>query len=49
MFDLKEGVLEKLGSTRTPQPVLAVAVIPRRPVITDLDGDGPVLVAVSVV
>ena len=48
VFDLKEGVLEKLGSTRTPQPVLAVAVIPRRPVITDLDGDGPVLVAVGV-
>ena len=26
---LKEGVLEKVGSTRTPQPVLAVASIPR--------------------
>jgi TrmH family RNA methyltransferase len=25
---LKEGVLEKVGSTRTPQPVLAVAPIP---------------------
>lgn len=48
VFDLKEGVLEKLGSTRTPQPVLAVAVIPRRPAVADLDGDGPVLVAVSV-
>lgn len=48
VFDLKEGVLEKLGSTRTPQPVLAVAVIPRRPAVTDLEGDGPVLVAVSV-
>jgi TrmH family RNA methyltransferase len=48
VFDLKEGVLEKLGSTRTPQPVLAVAVIPRRPQVTDLDGDGPVLVAVGV-
>ena len=28
VFELKEGVLEKLGSTRTPQPVLAVASIP---------------------
>ena len=26
--DLKEGVLEKVGSTRTPQPVLAVAPFP---------------------
>jgi TrmH family RNA methyltransferase len=26
--ELKEGVLEKLGSTRTPQPVLAVAPVP---------------------
>ncbi len=26
--DLKEGVLEKIGSTRTPQPVLAVAPLP---------------------
>ena len=33
VFDLKEGVLEKLGSTRTPQPVLAVATIPPRPAI----------------
>ena len=32
VFDLKEGVLEKLGSTRTPQPVLAVATIPPPPV-----------------
>ncbi len=48
LFDLKEGVLEKLGSTRTPQPVLAVAVIPRRPAIGDLSGDGPVLVAVGI-
>ena len=28
VHELKEGVLEKLGSTRTPQPVLAVAAIP---------------------
>jgi TrmH family RNA methyltransferase len=26
--DLKEGVLEKVGTTRTPQPVLAVAAMP---------------------
>ena len=26
--DLKEGVLEKIGTTRTPQPVLAVAALP---------------------
>src|SRR5436190_5346545 len=26
--DLKEGVLEKIGTTRTPQPVLAVATWP---------------------
>jgi TrmH family RNA methyltransferase len=28
LVSLKEGVLEKVGSTRTPQPVLAVAVRP---------------------
>jgi RNA methyltransferase, TrmH family len=28
LLGLKEGVLEKLGSTRTPQPVLAVAPMP---------------------
>jgi TrmH family RNA methyltransferase len=45
--ELAEGVLEKLGSTRTPQPVLAVAPAPTR----DLDalaGDGTVVVAVDV-
>jgi RNA methyltransferase, TrmH family len=47
-FDLKEGVLEKLGSTRTPQPVLAVATIPPRPAIAALTGEGPVLVAVGI-
>jgi RNA methyltransferase, TrmH family len=46
--ELKEGVLEKLGSTRTPQPVLAVAPM-RDPVGIDaLTGDGPVLVLVGV-
>jgi TrmH family RNA methyltransferase len=47
VFDLKEGVLEKLGSTRTPQPVLAVATIPPRPSIASLTGDGPVIVTVG--
>jgi TrmH family RNA methyltransferase len=48
VFELKEGVLEKLGSTRTPQPVLAVAPIPPAPAIDALTGDGPVLVTVGV-
>jgi TrmH family RNA methyltransferase len=45
--DLKEGVLEKVGSTRTPQPVLAVAPFP----VVDraaLGGDGLVVVALAV-
>jgi RNA methyltransferase, TrmH family len=46
--ELKEGVLEKLGSTRTPQPVLAVAPIPSAPAVGDLRGHGPVLVTVGV-
>jgi TrmH family RNA methyltransferase len=46
--ELKEGVLEKLGSTRTPQPVLAVAPIPPPAAITDLVGPGPVVVVVDV-
>lgn len=45
--ELKEGVLEKLGTTRTPQPVLAVAVRPMRS-IDDIDDDGSVLVLVDV-
>ncbi len=43
--ELKDGVLEKLGSTRTPQPVLAVAAIPPSPA---LDAISPGLVVVSV-
>jgi len=31
--DLKEGVLEKIGTTRTPQPVLAVAAWPTSTVV----------------
>jgi TrmH family RNA methyltransferase len=42
---LKEGVLEKLGSTVTPQPVLATAPIPER--VDPLRGDGLVLVGVE--
>lgn len=48
VFELKEGVLEKLGSTRTPQPVLAVAPIPARPAVADLVGPGPAIVTVGV-
>jgi RNA methyltransferase, TrmH family len=43
---LKEGVLEKLGSTVTPQPVLAVAPMPS-PSLADLTRDGLVLVGVA--
>jgi RNA methyltransferase, TrmH family len=46
--ELKEGVLEKLGSTRTPQPVLAVVPIPSAPAVSDLTGAGPVVVTVGV-
>ena len=45
--ELGEGVLEKLGSTRTPQPVLAVAPAPTRDLDT-LSGEGTVVVAVDV-
>ena len=43
---LKEGVLERLGSTVTPQPVLAVAPMPS-PSIDVLASDGLVLVGVA--
>ena len=43
--DLREGVLEKVGTTRTPQPVLAVAAMPTDP---HLPPTGDVLVAVDV-
>ncbi len=36
VHDLKEGVLEKIGSTRTPQPVLALAPLPPAPAVGDL-------------
>jgi len=45
--DLREGVLEKIGVTRTPQPVLAVAPIREAaPVVLEQPGD--VIVAVDV-
>ena len=47
LAELGEGVLEKLGSTRTPQPVLALAPAPTR-AIDALSGDGTVVVAVDV-
>jgi TrmH family RNA methyltransferase len=43
---LKEGVLERLGGTVTPQPVLAVASM-RRASFDDLTGDGLVVVGVA--
>jgi TrmH family RNA methyltransferase len=45
--ELKEGVLERIGDTVTPQPVLAVAVT-RRAELETLAVDGLLLVAVSV-
>ena len=45
--ELKEGVLEKIGTTRTPQPVLATVDRPRHS-IDDLPADGTVLVLVDV-
>ncbi len=47
IFVLKQGVIEKVGSTRTPQPVLAVAPCPAVD-RTALAGDGLVLVAFGV-
>ena len=46
-FLLKQGVIEKVGSTRTPQPVLAIAPCPtvERGVLA---ADGLVLVALAV-
>jgi TrmH family RNA methyltransferase len=45
--ELKEGVLERIGDTVTPQPVLAVATM-THPDLDDLDVAGFVLVAVTV-
>ena len=50
VHSLKEGVLEKIGTTRTPQPVLAVARWAPRPLGEIVSGaaDGFVVVAVDV-
>jgi RNA methyltransferase, TrmH family len=45
--ELKEGVLERIGDTVTPQPVLVVAPM-SRPALDALDRDRLVLVAVAV-
>lgn len=45
--ELKEGVLEKVGTTRTPQPVLAV-VSRRLASLDDLSSGGTLLVTVDV-
>lgn len=47
VHELAEGVLEKVGSTRTPQPVMAVAPI-RRPGRDVLARDGLVVVGPSI-
>ena len=44
---LKEGVLEKVGTTRTPQPVLAVARMPDTAHRRGSAGDGLVVVGVE--
>ena len=45
--ELKEGVLERIGDTVTPQPVLAVVSMPQAD-LDDVAADGLVLVAVTV-
>ena len=47
VLDLREGVLERVGVTRTPQPVLGVARVPAAS-LTELPRAGDVLVAVAV-
>jgi RNA methyltransferase, TrmH family len=45
---LKEGVLERIGTVRAPQPVLASCRTPRAAVLEDLAVDGMVLVTCGV-
>ena len=45
---LKDGVLEKIGTVRAPQPVLAACTTPRDATIEDLAPDGMVLVTCGV-
>jgi RNA methyltransferase, TrmH family len=47
VHDLREGVLEKIGTTRTPQPVLAVAARTTTH-LADLPATGDVVLAVDV-
>jgi TrmH family RNA methyltransferase len=47
IVQLREGVLEKVGTTRTPQPVLAIAASPSRG-LEALVGGGTVLVATDI-
>ncbi len=47
VYDLKEGVLEKVGVTRTPQPVLGVTQL-RGATLDDVPSRADVLVAVDV-
>jgi TrmH family RNA methyltransferase len=47
VVELREGVLEKVGMTRTPQPVLGVAASPVRR-LEHLAGEGTAVVAVDV-
>jgi len=47
LVHLKEGVIERVGTTRRPQPVLAVAAIRER-ALGDLPDDGTVVVTVDV-
>lgn len=48
VVELKEGVLERIGTTVTPQPVLAVAPAPAAATLPTLASDRPVLVLVDV-
>lgn len=45
---LRDGVLERIGTVQTPQPVLAVAEVPSWPRPTDWRADRPVLVTAGV-
>lgn len=47
MVDLREGALERIATTRTPQPVVAVAPIGER-AVADLAPEGHVIVVVDV-
>jgi TrmH family RNA methyltransferase len=48
VVELRDTVVERVATTRTPQPVLATAPRPRSLSLADLTGPGPVLVLVGV-